>query len=52
MKNKHVIARKYAKAFLNVYLEDISLTDFNSIKNLSLFFIDHKKSLFFYLYQI
>jgi len=47
MNNKQIIARKYAKAFLNIYLDKITLNDFNSIKNLAAFFSTHKTSLYF-----
>jgi len=47
MKNRLIIARKYAKAFLNLFIDEISLDDFQSIKNLERFFQDHKTSLYF-----
>ena len=47
MDNKEIIARKYAKAFLSIFIDKISLKDFNTIKKLEKFFSEHKKTLFF-----
>jgi len=48
VENKKVISLKYAKAFLNIYLDDISLDNFNAIKKAESFFSTHKKSLYFF----
>lgn len=47
MNNKDIIARKYAKAFLNSFINKISLEEFEAIKKLKEFFTKHKKTLFF-----
>ena len=47
MNNRQIIARKYAKAFLNLYLDEVTSDDFNAIKHLAVFFSKHKKSLYF-----
>jgi len=43
MNNKDIVSRKYAKAFLNMYEDQISVELFNNIKKLEAFFHDHKK---------
>ncbi|MFC1842740.1 ATP synthase F1 subunit delta [Candidatus Dependentiae bacterium] len=47
MDNKKIITRKYAKAFLNLYLEKISVDLFNNIKKLEKFFDAHKTAVYF-----
>jgi len=47
MNNKDIIARKYAKAFLNLYEDQISLEDLDNIRKLEHFFASHKKVIFF-----
>jgi len=47
MNNKQIIARKYANAFLNLYINEISEADFSSIKKLEKFFDGHRKAIFF-----
>lgn len=47
MNNKQIVARKYANAFLNLYINDISEENFKAIKKLDTFFDNHKKSIFF-----
>jgi F-type H+-transporting ATPase subunit delta len=45
--NKKIIALKYAKAFVNLYIETISVESFNNIKKLENFFDTHKKAIYF-----
>ena len=47
MINRKIIARKYAKAFLNIYMADISMETFYAIQKLSHFFGTHRKVLFY-----
>lgn len=47
MTNKDIVSRKYAKAFLNLYEDQISVEDFTGIKKLEIFFRDHKKVIYF-----
>jgi len=47
MNNKEIIARKYANAFLNLYVDEISEENFNAIKKLEIFFENHKKAIYF-----
>ena len=47
MNNKQIVARKYANAFLNLYIDNISEEYFGSIKKLEKFFDSHKKAVFF-----
>jgi len=47
MNNKDIIARKYAKAFLHIFIDKMTLNDFHTIKKLESFFSNHKKTLFF-----
>ena len=47
MNNEQIVARKYAKAFLNLYIKEISLEHYNAIKNIENFFRNHKTVLFF-----
>jgi len=48
MDNQELISRKYAQAFLNIYIEKISLENFKSIKKLSEFLNNHKKIMFYF----
>lgn len=45
--NKKIISLKYAKAFINLYLDTISLDSFNNIKKLEKFFDTRKKAIYF-----
>jgi F-type H+-transporting ATPase subunit delta len=45
--NKKIVSLKYAQAFVNLYLEDISQESFSNIKNLEFFFDTHKKAIYF-----
>jgi len=47
MNNKDIIARKYAKAFLNLYEDQISIKHLNNIRKLEQFFYSHKKIIYF-----
>ena len=41
-------AKKYARAFLNVFLDQVNVDDFNQICSFSHFLRHHRKSLFFF----
>jgi len=47
MNNKNIIAQKYAKAFLNLYEDQVSIQDLNGIRKLEFFFQNHKKVIYF-----
>jgi len=47
MNNRETIARKYAKAFLNIYIDDISFDQYKAITKLETFFKNHRKVVFF-----
>jgi len=47
MDNKKIVAQKYAKAFVNIYLDQISIDNFTNIKKLEAFFNTHKKFTYF-----
>lgn len=47
MNSKSIVASKYAKAFLNVYIQQISIDNLNSIEKLIAFFDVHRKTIFF-----
>jgi ATP synthase F1 delta subunit len=43
------LASKYANAFLNLYIDKISIDDFHNIENANKFFSDNKKEVFLFL---
>lgn len=45
--NKKILSLKYAKAFVNLYIENISQESFDNIKKLENFFDTHKKAIYF-----
>ena len=45
--NKNTLALRYARAFLNVYYSEYTLTDFSLIQQATQFFKTHKKACFF-----
>jgi F-type H+-transporting ATPase subunit delta len=47
MNNAEIIAKKYAQAFLNIFIDDISMEDFHNFCDASHFFSRNKQLLFF-----
>lgn len=45
--NKKILALKYARAFINIYIDSINLQSFDNIKKLEKFFDAHRKSIYF-----